>query len=303
MRQRRHRRRARHKSGGQSALGWTLASLAVLAVLSGLVALSWPSFDTPSATSSPVATTGRDEDSGDTDGRHDSQSQIAGTSQDGGGPVPNFGPESRTGRASVIDGDTIEIAGERIRFNGIDAPEAAQTCLDERGQVYGCGAASAEFLDDLLATSRPVTCAFVEWDQYRRFVGNCYLADGRSVNSSLVRAGHAVDWPRYSNGAYSQDQEAAESEKKGLWRGPFVMPWNHRTGVRLTEPRMFVPLISDIGTGACQIKGNISSDGERIYHLPDQMHYSRTKISPSKGERWFCSESEAQAAGWRKAMR
>ncbi|MGL5819490.1 MAG: DUF2510 domain-containing protein [Phycicoccus sp.] len=52
---------------------------------------------------------------------------------------------------------------------------------------------------------------------------------------------------------------------------------------------------------SCSIKGNIARDGERIYHVPGQQYYDKTKIDESKGERWFCSESEAVAAGWRKA--
>jgi hypothetical protein len=56
------------------------------------------------------------------------------------------------------------------------------------------------------------------------------------------------------------------------------------------------------GADGCVIKGNISSNG-RIYHVPGQEHYDRTRISPSKGERWFCSESDARAAGWRRARR
>jgi len=56
--------------------------------------------------------------------------------------------------------------------------------------------------------------------------------------------------------------------------------------------------------GSCDIKGNISiNTGERIYHVPGQEHYWETKISPQYGERWFCSEEEARAAGWRKARR
>ena len=57
----------------------------------------------------------------------------------------------------------------------------------------------------------------------------------------------------------------------------------------------------DEGPGSCQIKGNISAKGERIYHVPGQRSYNQTKISPAKGERWFCSEAQAQAAGWRRA--
>ena len=55
--------------------------------------------------------------------------------------------------------------------------------------------------------------------------------------------------------------------------------------------------------GACCIKGNVSCSGERIYHVPGQEHYERTRISEGQGERWFCTESEARAAGWRRAKR
>ena len=78
-----------------------------------------------------------------------------------------------TGRASVVDGDTIEIHGERIRFNGIDAPESWQTCIDRAGAEYRCGKAAAEALDAFLAASRPTRCDFVERDrQYEKLSAN-----------------------------------------------------------------------------------------------------------------------------------
>lgn len=52
---------------------------------------------------------------------------------------------------------------------------------------------------------------------------------------------------------------------------------------------------------ACNIKGNVSTKGERIYHIPGQKYYAKTRIQASHGERWFCSEAEARAAGWRKS--
>lgn len=63
------------------------------------------------------------------------------------------------------------------------------------------------------------------------------------------------------------------------------------------------PAATLLGIG-CNIKGNVSIDtGERIYHVPGQEHYSETIIRREYGERWFCSEAEARAAGWRKARR
>lgn len=137
-----------------------------------------------------------------------------------------------TGRASVIDGDTIRVGGESVRLNGIDAPESRQTCTDERGASYRCGAVAARALDTFLAASRPVRCAFVSRDQYGRFVGECFRADGESVAAWLVRNGHALDWPRFSNGRYAGDQRAAQRERRGLWRGSFQPPWEWRAGNR-----------------------------------------------------------------------
>lgn len=85
-------------------------------------------------------------------------------------------PVSLDGIVSAIDGDTIEIHGQRIRFNGIDAPEGRQYCDDAKGFEYPCGRQSANALDGFLAASKPTHCAFVTWDRYGRFVGDCTRA-------------------------------------------------------------------------------------------------------------------------------
>lgn len=142
--------------------------------------------------------------------------------------TPSYAVEPLTGRASVIDGDTIEIAGERVRFNGIDAPESRQNCKDAAGQDYRCGKVSADALDAFLSRSRPTRCEYVERDRYRRFVGNCYRADKASVAEWMVRNGHALDWTRYSKGAYADEQAKAVKAKVGMWQGEFIPPWEWR---------------------------------------------------------------------------
>ena len=136
------------------------------------------------------------------------------------------------GRATVVDGDTIEIRGERIRFNGIDAPESAQLCNNSEGQQYRCGKISAQVLDELLAGSRPTRCEYVERDRYGRFVGDCYRNDGRSVAELLVLSGWALDWPQYSKGEYADEQTRAKSKRRGMWSGTFTLPWEWRAGRR-----------------------------------------------------------------------
>jgi len=207
------------------------------------------------------------------------------------------------GRASVIDGDTVEIAGQRIRFNGIDAPESRQHCDDAKGFDYPCGRRAAQALDKFLAASRPLHCSFVDRDRYGRLVGNCDRADGRSVQKWLVEQGLALDWPRYSSGAFAAEQGAAKAAHRGVWQGRFDQPWDWRDANADK-----VETVSEQSTGfgllgGCNIKGNISAEGERIYHVPGQKFYADTKIAVAKGERWFCSEAEAAAAGWRRSKR
>ncbi len=207
------------------------------------------------------------------------------------------------GRASIVDGDTISIAGQSVRFNGIDAPEGQQRCTSGSGASYACGRVAANALDKFLAGSRPTRCAFVEWDQYGRFVGDCYRADGESVARWLVRNGHAMDWARYSGGAYAADQAAASEQRIGLWAGEFQPPWEWRAERRnsAVEKAKDTAAPQPLLSNGCNIKGNINNKGERIYHVPGQKHYDRTRIDKSKGERLFCSEAEARAAGWRRS--
>lgn len=145
--------------------------------------------------------------------------------------VANAG-EQIIGRASVVDGDTIEIHGQRIRINGIDAPESRQLCSDEAGKAYRCGQAAAFALDDFLKAARPTTCHELDRDRYGRMVARC-TAGGKDVAEWMVRSGHAVDWPRYSKGAYGSAEEAARAARAGIWRGKFDRPWEWRKARRL----------------------------------------------------------------------
>lgn len=133
------------------------------------------------------------------------------------------------GVASVIDGDTIEIHGTSIRFDGIDAPESRQLCT-RGGESWRCGAASANALDEYL-DRRTVQCRRMGTDRYKRTLGRCSV-DGVDLNTWMVRQGWALDYEKYSGGLYQSAQVAAENDRAGIWEGTFVMPWEWRKGDR-----------------------------------------------------------------------
>jgi endonuclease YncB( thermonuclease family) len=182
--------------------------------------------------------------------------------------VPTPAREVLQGRASIVDGDTVEIAGQRVRFNGIDAPESEQQCEDAKHFRYSCGAKAAAALDEFLAASRPLRCEFVEWDRYSRYVGNCFRADGLSVAAWLVENGHALDWPKYSDGAYANQQAKAKASGRGMWVGLFLEPWawraEHANGARQTTNQPLGIIGSPttaLGSYSCQPRRTCSQIG------------------------------------------
>jgi endonuclease YncB( thermonuclease family) len=134
------------------------------------------------------------------------------------------------GVASVVDGDTIEIHGERIRIFGIDAPESAQLCRGNDSLTYRCGARAANELDKLVE-QRQVICRTTGQDIYRRYVAICWTG-GMDIGEWLVRNGLALDWPKYSNGRYFSAQNEAKNVERGIWAGSFVEPWRYRACIK-----------------------------------------------------------------------
>ena len=199
------------------------------------------------------------------------------------------------GVASVIDGDTIEIHSVRIRLHGIDAPESRQLCLAADGKQWRCGHKASLALADKISRA-PVACHRTDVDRYGRTVAVCFKG-AEDINAWLVTEGWAVAYRRYSND-YVPNEEQAKAATKGIWSSRFVMPWDWRQAQRVADP---IPKDQSPREN-CNIKGNISADGEHIYHVPSGHWYARTKIDESVGERWFCSEKEAIAGGWRRSQ-
>lgn len=214
--------------------------------------------------------------------------------------TPAPAAERIEGRATVVDGDTLAIEGTkpRIRMYGIDAPESSQTCDDASGKRYLCGGRAAQYLADLIGRSGRVTCFEEDRDRYGRIVAECATPGNVVLNAEMVKAGWAIEYKQYSDGRYDQEEAAAKAAKRGIWAGKFIEPsaWRNQ-GQRLESER-----VAEGQPKGCGIKGNISPGG-RIYHMPGQQNYARTKIDEETGERWFCSEDEAVKAGWVRAKR
>ncbi len=133
------------------------------------------------------------------------------------------------GTASVIDGDTIEVHGQRIRLHGIDAPESRQLCrLD--GKPWQCGKDATNALADMI-DRRPVTCEDLGRDRYKRIIGRCIVA-GEDMGAWMVSQGLALAYRRYSLD-YVDEEADAKAARRGIWAGEFVKPWEWRRGKRL----------------------------------------------------------------------
>lgn len=182
----------------------------------------------------------------------------------------------------VVDGDTFDLEGLRIRLFGIDAPEYGQSCgpLD-------CGKAALNALADILSAG-PVRCDPIGTDLYGRSLARC-RAGGFDVNREMVRRGMAWAFVRYADD-YAADERVAKTSGIGIWQHPSQPAWEYRAE-KWDRAERSAP-------GGCAIKGNISASG-KIYHPPWSPWYDKTRIDPERGERWFCSEDEAIDAGWR----
>jgi endonuclease YncB( thermonuclease family) len=224
----------------------------------------------------------------------------------------------------VIDGDSLQVqlssGPMEVRLHAVDTPEYNQPG----------GREAARALGQRLPRGTAVFIEPVEQDRYARMVAVVYLGD-ENVNLWLVAQGHAWVYRQYtSERDYCVLEDEARTARRGLWSRPapdWVAPWDWRrrqrdgsfnpparaaetlatclqalrraprpAGAPASVPHSTPAPVQGAG---CRIKGNIGSSGNRIYHVPGSSSYNATRIDTAKGERWFCSEAEARAAGWR----
>lgn len=202
------------------------------------------------------------------------------------------------GRARVLDADTIEVAGQRLRLYGIDAPETDQMCRDGQGRPWACGRWATAEARAVLRGAR-LSCSAIRQDRFGRTIARCDLPSGADLGGVLVERGVALAF-RTLSPRYLEHEARARAAGLGVWAGEVQPPWEWRRARR--EERVSASSRTAPPDPACAIKGNISQNG-RIYHLPGSLHYDRTVIDEGRGQRWFCSVAEAEAAGWRPPRR
>ena len=124
----------------------------------------------------------------------------------------------------IIDGDTIILNGEKIRFSGIDTPELKQTCLKDDQEVP-CGMTAKMLLVKKIGNAT-VECISEGKDTYKSTLAECFV-NGESLSKFLVRSGYAFAYRKYST-KFIKDEEFAKANKLGMWAMTFQYPWDFR---------------------------------------------------------------------------
>jgi len=208
--------------------------------------------------------------------------------------------EAVSGPATVVDGDTLTVDGRRVRLFGIDAPELRQPCMRE-GEAWACGEEAKRQLEELVGAN-PVACTGEQEDQYGRLIAIC--RSGRyELNATMVESGWAMAFRMYS-ADYVAHEFRAKAARQGIWRSTFDLPEYYRLA-QAPEPSAQgrsaqasrPPARQSATSVGCPIKGNRNRRGQWIYHLPGMPYYDATRA-----EEMFCTETEAQAAGYRRAI-
>jgi endonuclease YncB( thermonuclease family) len=218
----------------------------------------------------------------------------------------------------IKDGGTIQLSGTTFRLDGVDAPAFDQLCLNEFADAYACGADAREQLSKLIG-DHAVRCddlgpdkAFGKWH-----LGICTV-DGAatSLNQQMVQKGFALAAESALKSNFKSDADAAKKDLQGLWKGCFVTGTNFRHGNKTSvllggscrsdkdrETRAILFPSETVAPPSCTVKGKFAARAHvtgnlGIYHLQACRSYETV----TRPERWFCSEEDAQAEGFRKAF-
>lgn len=225
---------------------------------------------------------------------------------------------ARAATTVVKDGDTIQLGDTAYRLDGADAPELDQVCIDDRADPWSCGLDAREQLTKLIG-GRSVHCDDLGPDKTfrNRRLGICRVdGDAANLNRQLVQKGLAVSVEPAAKLHLKDDATAAKADNRGLWKGCFVAPQDFRTGKKdgaLMGASCRADRDSEIRTALfpadramppnCSIKGKFAvrarfTGNIGIYHLQGCLSYA----GQTQPDRWFCSEDDAKAAGFRRAF-
>lgn len=201
------------------------------------------------------------------------------------------GAKALQGRAEALGGDLVRVAGTTVRLSGIEAPERQQTC-GPGNRRYRCGAAAKAALGRLV-NGRSLSCTLGGTDSGGQALATC-TRGSTDVGAELVRQGHV-----FAAGglfaSYSGEEREARAAKAGIWAGGEAERPSEFRAKLWEEAKRRAP-------EGCPIKGLVTGQ-QRVYVLPWAPDYERGRIQKARGERWFCSEQEAQAAGFKPAAR
>ncbi|MEQ1650170.1 MAG: thermonuclease family protein [Hyphomicrobiaceae bacterium] len=201
--------------------------------------------------------------------------------------------------AGVVAGDAIRLQGNVFRISGVESPDKQQLCgkvgeSNKSGQSkrWKCGEAAVAALEKIIK-GKAVRCVpYGAADMTGQIEARCEV-EGQDVAVELVRQGHVFSSSLYFGG-YAALESEARGQNRGIWGAEIERPADYRARIwemaKLSAP------------DGCPIKGQVTSSG-KTYVLPWSVDYSRTTIKSQRGERWFCSEDEAVAAGWKAAKR
>jgi endonuclease YncB( thermonuclease family) len=217
----------------------------------------------------------------------------------------------------VKDGGTLQLASVTYRLDGIDAPEFDQMCIDDHADAWACGVEARDQLTNMIG-GRQVRCEDlgIGTTYRKRHIGICTVeGETTSLNQLLVRQGFALNFEPYAREQFKDDEAGAKDNRRGLWKGCFVAPqefrWGNKDGAlrgdscRADKDREIRAVLFPEDPAmppSCSIKGKFAvrarvTGNVGVYHLQGCRSYPAL----TKPDRWFCSEDDAQAAGFRKA--
>jgi endonuclease YncB( thermonuclease family) len=218
---------------------------------------------------------------------------------------------------TVRDGGTIDLGDATYRLDGIDVPAFDQICIDDHADPWACGVEARDQLAGLI-NGREVHCEDLGPDgSYRKWRLGLCTAEGEttSLNQLLVRRGFALNMAAAAGSRFGPDEAEAKNSRRGLWKGCLAAPQDFRSGrkdgallgaaCRADKDReireVLFPLEPAMPSG-CGIKGKYAlrarvTGNIGIYHL----QVCRSYPALTRPDRWFCSEDDAKASGFRKA--